>query len=82
MEFKDALKSSLHITRVNQEIRRRGERKEGYNHKVRVRTHNGIPERGLMKCSMVYSFIKKKRKKENALGGSMVLVLTVFTSDS
>lgn len=64
MEFKDALKSSLHMTRVNQEIRR-GERKEGYNHKVRVETHNDIPQRGLVKCSMVFSFIKK-----NALGGS------------
>lgn len=64
VEFKDALKSSLHITRVNQEIRRRGERKEGYNHKVRLETHNGIPEWGLMKRSMVYSFIKKRKKEK------------------
>lgn len=31
VEFKDALKSDLHIMRVNQKIRRHGERKEGYN---------------------------------------------------
>ena len=50
MEFKDALKSGLNIRRVNQKIRRRGVLKEGYNDKVRFKTHNGIPERGLMKC--------------------------------
>lgn len=25
-------------------------KKRGYNDKVRFETHNGIPERGLMKC--------------------------------
>lgn len=60
--------------RVNQKISRR-EVQKGYKSKVRFKTHNGIPERGLVKCSMVYSFIKKGKK---SIGKYMVLWLTVF----
>ncbi len=42
VEFKDSLKSSLNIMRVNQKIRKRGVRKEGSDDKVRF------------KCTMEY----------------------------
>lgn len=58
VEFKDALKSTRHVMRINQKIRC-GEQKEGYNGKVRFEKAQWHSERGLMKCWMVYSFIKK-----------------------